>query len=82
MRAIITVRQPKSRGGPSRPPAHVAHYARGCKPATPEKARSQRRTAAMTMGIKWPGPLPSKRDPRAVRAPGSKNRPSKGAITD
>jgi hypothetical protein len=28
-RAIITVRQLKSRGGPSRPPAHVAHYARG-----------------------------------------------------
>jgi hypothetical protein len=28
-RAIITARQPKSRGGPSRPPAHVAHYARG-----------------------------------------------------
>jgi hypothetical protein len=29
-RAIITARRPKSRGGPSRPPAHVAHYARGC----------------------------------------------------
>jgi hypothetical protein len=28
-RAIITVRQPKSRGGPSCPPAHVAHYTRG-----------------------------------------------------
>jgi hypothetical protein len=26
---IITARQPKSRGGPSRPPAHVAHYACG-----------------------------------------------------
>jgi hypothetical protein len=29
-RAIITTQQPKSRGEPSRPPAHVAHYARGC----------------------------------------------------
>jgi hypothetical protein len=28
-RAIITAQQPKSRGGPSRPPAHVTHYARG-----------------------------------------------------
>jgi hypothetical protein len=28
-RAIITARQPKSRGGPSRPPARVAHYTRG-----------------------------------------------------
>jgi hypothetical protein len=28
-RAIITARQPKSRGGPSHPPAHVSHYARG-----------------------------------------------------
>jgi hypothetical protein len=28
-RAIIAARQPKSRGGPSRPPAHVAHYTRG-----------------------------------------------------
>jgi hypothetical protein len=36
----------------------------------------------MTVGIKWPGPLPSKRDPRAARAQGSKTRPSKGAITD
>jgi hypothetical protein len=27
-RAIITTRQPKGRGGPSRPPAHVAHYTR------------------------------------------------------
>jgi hypothetical protein len=27
--AIITARQPKSRGGPSRLLAHVAHYARG-----------------------------------------------------
>jgi hypothetical protein len=26
MRAIITAQQPKSRGGPSRPPTHVAHY--------------------------------------------------------
>jgi hypothetical protein len=51
--------------------------------AAPEKARLQRLTTAVTAGIKWPGPLPSKEDPRAARAPGSdKNRPSKGAITD
>jgi hypothetical protein len=30
MRTIITAWQSKSRGGPSRPPTHVAHYARGC----------------------------------------------------
>jgi hypothetical protein len=41
--------------------------------AAPEKARPQRRTVAATMGIKWPGPLPSKDDPRVARAPGSKN---------
>jgi hypothetical protein len=29
-------------------------------------------TVAMTMGIKWPSPLPSKRDPRVARAKGSK----------
>jgi hypothetical protein len=28
-------------------------------------------TIAATAGIKWPGPLPSKEDPRAARAPGS-----------
>jgi hypothetical protein len=27
----------------------------------------------MTVGIKWLGPLPSKRDPRTARAQGSKN---------
>jgi hypothetical protein len=41
--------------------------------AAPEKARPRRGTVAATAGIKWPGPLPSKDDPRAVRAPGSKN---------
>jgi hypothetical protein len=39
----------------------------------PEKARPQRITMAATVGIKWPGPLPSKDDPRAARARGSKN---------
>jgi hypothetical protein len=39
--------------------------------AAPEKARPQRMTIAATAGIKWPGPLPSKEDPRAARAPGS-----------
>jgi hypothetical protein len=39
--------------------------------ATPEKARPRRETVAATVGIKWPCPLPSKRDPRAARAPGS-----------
>jgi hypothetical protein len=37
----------------------------------PEKARPRRLTAAATAGIKWLGPLPSKEDPRAARAPGS-----------
>jgi hypothetical protein len=41
--------------------------------AAPEKARPQRGTVAATAGIKWPDPLPSKDDPRAARAPGSKN---------
>jgi hypothetical protein len=41
--------------------------------AAPEKARPRRRTVAATVGIKWPSPLPSKDDPRAARAPGSKN---------
>jgi hypothetical protein len=40
---------------------------------TPEKARPRRRTVAAAVGIKWPGPLPSKDDPRAARAPGSNN---------
>jgi hypothetical protein len=39
----------------------------------PEMARPQRTTAATIAGIKWPGPLPSKRDPCAARAQGSKN---------
>jgi hypothetical protein len=37
----------------------------------PEKARPQRMTIAAAVGIKWPGTLPSKEDPRAARAPGS-----------
>jgi hypothetical protein len=36
----------------------------------PEKARPRRLTAAVTAGIKWPGPLQSKEDPRAAQAPG------------
>jgi hypothetical protein len=37
----------------------------------------------VTVGIKWPGPLPGKDDTRVARAQGSKKtRPSKGAITD
>jgi hypothetical protein len=40
---------------------------------TPEKARPQRITLATTVGIKWPGPLPSKDGPRVARARGSKN---------
>jgi hypothetical protein len=38
-----------------------------------EKARPQHSTVAMTVGIKWPGPLSSKCDPRAAREQGSKN---------
>jgi hypothetical protein len=41
--------------------------------AAPEKARPRRRTVAATVGIKWPGPLPSKDDPRAARALRSKH---------
>jgi hypothetical protein len=39
--------------------------------AAHEKARLQRLTTTATAGIKWPGPLPSKEDPQAARAPGS-----------
>jgi hypothetical protein len=39
--------------------------------AAREKARPQRLTAAVTVSIKWPGPLPCKEDPQAARAPGS-----------
>jgi hypothetical protein len=39
--------------------------------AAPEKARPQHLATAATAGIKWPGPLPSKEDPRAARAPSS-----------
>jgi hypothetical protein len=38
-----------------------------------EKARPRRETMAATARIKWPGSLPSKDDPRAARALGSKN---------
>jgi hypothetical protein len=41
--------------------------------ATPEKARPQRTAVAVTVGIKWPGPLPSKDDPRVARSQGSKD---------
>jgi hypothetical protein len=41
--------------------------------AAPEKASPQRRTVDATVGIKWPGPLPSQDDPRMARALGSKN---------
>jgi hypothetical protein len=48
--------------------------------AAPKKVRPRRETAATTASIKWPGPLLSKEDPRAARAPSSeKIRPSKGA---
>jgi hypothetical protein len=42
-----------------------------CAAAAPKKARTRRETAATTTSIKWPGPLLSKEDPRAARAPGS-----------
>jgi hypothetical protein len=41
--------------------------------AAPEKAHPRRATVATTAGIKWPGPLPSKDDPRVARAQGSKS---------
>jgi hypothetical protein len=40
--------------------------------AAPEKACLRHRTVAATARIKWLGPLPSKDDPGAARAPGSK----------
>jgi hypothetical protein len=46
--------------------------------AAPKNARPRRETAATTASIKWPGPLPSKEDPRAARAPGSKYSTPKG----
>jgi hypothetical protein len=39
----------------------------------PENARPRRTTVAASAGIKWPGPLPSKDDPRVARAQGSKD---------
>jgi hypothetical protein len=39
--------------------------------AAPEKARPRHETTVATASIKWPGPLLSKEDPRAARAPGS-----------
>jgi hypothetical protein len=41
--------------------------------SAPEKARPRCETVVATASIKWPGPLPSKDDPRAARALGSKN---------
>jgi hypothetical protein len=50
---------------PMSPTTHAA--------AAHEKARPGLKTVAATVGIKWPGLLPSKDDPRAARALGSKN---------
>jgi hypothetical protein len=47
-RAIITMRQPKGRGGPSRPPS-TSPTTRAV--ASHEKARPRHTTAAMTVGI-------------------------------
>jgi hypothetical protein len=44
-----------------------------CAAAAHEKARPRHRIVDATVGIKWPGPLPSKGDPRMARARGSKN---------
>jgi hypothetical protein len=41
--------------------------------AAPEKACPQCVTVDATVSIKWPGPLPSKDDPRMARARGSEN---------
>jgi hypothetical protein len=67
---IITARQLKSRGGPSRPP-YTSTTTRAA--AAPEKARPQRTTVDATVGIKWPSPLPSKDNHRVARARGSKS---------
>jgi hypothetical protein len=55
----------------SHPPAHSATPPTTHAVAAPEKARPQHLATAVTASIKWPGPLPSKEDPRAARAPGS-----------
>jgi hypothetical protein len=46
--------------------------------AAPKKARPRRTTVAVTAGIRWPGPLPSKDDTRVARAQGSKDLTLKG----
>jgi hypothetical protein len=47
----------------------------------PEKTRPRRETTVATASIKWPGPLLSKEDPRAARAPGSEKFDPQGVQT-
>jgi hypothetical protein len=70
-----TARTPSSRRG-NRGAAADGHVRLPAPPTTraaaaPKKARPRRETTVATVSIKWPGPLPSKEDPRAARAPGS-----------
>jgi hypothetical protein len=65
-----TARAPSSRLG-SRRAAAGGHIRLPTPPTTRaavavEKARPQCLITAATVGIKWPGPLPSKEDPRAA----------------
>jgi hypothetical protein len=70
-----TARTPSSRRGNRRAVAG-GHVRLPTPPTTraataPEKARPRHETRVATASIKWPGPLLSKEDPRAARAPGS-----------
>jgi hypothetical protein len=67
------------RGRRSRPPAHAAHYVRSRLQRLKRRAHDAKPQPRL-WSIKRPGPLPSKEDPRAARAPGSGNfNPRKGA---
>jgi hypothetical protein len=67
------------RGRRSRPPAHAAHYVRSQLQRLKRRAHDAKPQPQL-WSIKRPGPLPSKEDPRAARAPDSGNfNPRKGA---
>jgi hypothetical protein len=70
-----TTRTPSSRRGNQRAAAgghiHLPAPPTTRAAAAPEKARPRRETTVATASIKWHGPLLSKEDPRAARAPGS-----------
>jgi hypothetical protein len=80
-----TARTPSSRRGNRRAVAG-GHIRLPTPPTTraaaaPEKVRPRRETTVATASIKWLGPLPSKEDPRAARAPGSNKFDPQGVQT-